>query len=126
MVAECVRWVAPSTWSYQYVRLHHCRKQQQRADRDVAAGDRGFDPLGLAKPAEYLQVDVDELDQNKAVNKPGEIIGSYAARKDMVSNTDALQPYDEVRFRSSRSDIPPGHIGSPAPLKQDGGRLRDP
>ena len=39
-------------------------------------GDRGFDPLGLAKPAEYLQYDVDQLDQNKAVNKAGKV-GSY-------------------------------------------------
>ena len=36
-------------------------------------GDRGFDPLGLAKPAEYLQYDVDQLDQNKAVNKAGKV-----------------------------------------------------
>lgn len=38
-------------------------------------GDRGFDPLGLAKPAEYLQYDVDQLDQNKAVNKAGKVQG---------------------------------------------------
>ena len=36
-------------------------------------GDRGFDPLGLAKPAEYLQYDADQLDQNKAVNKAGKV-----------------------------------------------------
>lgn len=28
-------------------------------------GDRGFDPAGLAKPAEYFLFDVDSLDQNK-------------------------------------------------------------
>merc|ERR1712164_9926 len=33
-------------------------------------GDRGFDPLGLSKPVEYLQ-----FDQNQAVNKSGTVIG---------------------------------------------------
>lgn len=66
-------------------------------------GDRGFDPLGLAKPVEYLQIDVDELDQNAPKNKPGSIIGSFENRGEQVSATDSLQPYDEVfgleRFR---------------------------
>lgn len=65
-------------------------------------GDRGFDPLGLSKPAEYLQVDLDQLDQNAATNKAGRIIGSFTAASDEVS-TDSLQPYSEVfglqRFR---------------------------
>ena len=26
-------------------------------------GDRGFDPLGLSKPSEFIQMTVDELDQ---------------------------------------------------------------
>jgi len=68
----------------------------------VRAGDRGFDPLGLAKPVEYLQVGVDQLDQNAAVNKPGAIEGSFRPVVDQVSQ-DALQPYSEVfglqRFR---------------------------
>ena len=34
---------------------------------------RSFDPLGLARPTEYLQVDLDQLDQNKAVNKAGQV-----------------------------------------------------
>ncbi|KAJ4720054.1 Chlorophyll a-b binding protein, chloroplastic [Melia azedarach] len=38
-------------------------------------GDRGFDPFGFAKPAEYLQFDFDSLDQNLAKNVAGEIIG---------------------------------------------------
>lgn len=67
-------------------------------------GDRGFDPLGLAKPTEYLQVDIDELDQNKAVNKAGSIIGKFNPVPDAVS-TDSLQPYSEVfglnRFRET-------------------------
>lgn len=66
------------------------------------AGDRGFDPLGLSKPVEYLQVEVDELDQNAAVNKKGQILGSFAVSTDQVS-TETLQPYSEVfglqRFR---------------------------
>ncbi|KAK9811266.1 hypothetical protein WJX72_000882 [[Myrmecia] bisecta] len=67
-------------------------------------GDRGFDPLGLARPAEYLQVDLDKLDQNAAVNKAGQIVGKFAAKNKGVSR-DALQPYDEVfgleRFRET-------------------------
>lgn len=62
----------------------------------MRSGDRGFDPLGLAKPTEYLQIDVDELDQNAAVNKAGEIVGAFTQRKDKVSAKDALSPYDEV------------------------------
>jgi len=65
-------------------------------------GDRGFDPLGLAKPVEYLQVDVDQLDQNKDSNKMGGIVGSFSPVVDQVSE-DRLQPYSEVfglaRFR---------------------------
>lgn len=65
-------------------------------------GDRGFDPLGLSKPAEYLQFDLDELDQNQAVNKKGVLLGSYDTTLDNVSE-DRLQPYSEVfglqRFR---------------------------
>jgi len=66
-------------------------------------GDRGFDPLGLSRPTEFLQIDVDELDQNAAVNKPGGIIGIFASNADEVSETDSLSPYSEVfglqRFR---------------------------
>lgn len=66
------------------------------------AGDRGFDPLGLSKPTEYLQVDLDELDQNAAKNRVGGIIGAFTPVADEVS-TDSLQPYSEVfglqRFR---------------------------
>jgi len=66
------------------------------------AGDRGFDPLGLSKPTEYLQVDIDELDQNAAKNRQGGIVGAFTPVADQVS-TDSLQPYSEVfglqRFR---------------------------
>jgi len=65
-------------------------------------GDRGFDPLGLAKPVEYLQFDLDQLDQNQAVNKSGTVLGSFVSNVDEVS-TRSLQPYSEVfglqRFR---------------------------
>merc|ERR1711998_736968 len=65
-------------------------------------GDRGFDPLGLAKPVEYLQFDLDQLDQNSAVNKAGGVVGSFKPSADQVS-TQSLQPYSEVfglqRFR---------------------------
>ncbi|MBT2927882.1 hypothetical protein PN39_18750, partial [Vibrio anguillarum] len=37
-------------------------------------GDYGFDPFGLGKPAEYLQYDLDSLDQNLAKNLAGDII----------------------------------------------------
>jgi len=65
-------------------------------------GDRGFDPLGLSKPVEYLQFDVDQLDQNKSQNKAGQVIGSFQPVADEVSSQ-TLQPYSEVfglqRFR---------------------------
>ena len=53
----------------------------------------------------WLQVDLDQLDQNKAVNKAGAIVGSFkAATNSKISDT-ALQPYDEVfglqRFRET-------------------------
>ncbi len=63
-----------------------------------------FDPLGLAKPGEFLQVDLDQLDQNAAVNLPGKLVGKVAGKKagEKVSSN-SLQPYDEVfglqRFR---------------------------
>merc|ERR1712072_1621699 len=65
-------------------------------------GDRGFDPLGLAKPVEFLQVGLDELDQNAAINKAGNTIGTYKPDIDSVSG-DSLSPYSEAfglqRFR---------------------------
>eukprot|EP01023_Acetabularia_acetabulum_P013250 TRINITY_DN1634_c0_g1_i4.p2 TRINITY_DN1634_c0_g1~~TRINITY_DN1634_c0_g1_i4.p2 ORF type:complete len:282 (+),score=77.19 TRINITY_DN1634_c0_g1_i4:841-1686(+) len=66
-------------------------------------GDRGFDPLGLAKPTEYLQVELDEQNINMGVNKAGGIIGSYQESAELVSSEKRLQPYKEVfgleRFR---------------------------
>lgn len=65
-------------------------------------GDRGFDPLGLSKPTEYIQMGIDQLDQNKAVNKMGGVVGTITPDVDQVSG-DSLSPYSEAfgiqRFR---------------------------
>nr|ACF24530.1 chlorophyll a/b binding protein CP29 [Gymnochlora stellata] len=66
-------------------------------------GDRGFDPLGLSKPAEYLQYDVDQLDQNQAVNFAGKVIGKFDGGIDEVDGGNTLSPYSDIfglrRFR---------------------------
>merc|ERR1712124_116538 len=65
-------------------------------------GDLGFDPLGLSKPVEYLQFDLDQLDQNQAVNKAGGVMGTFKPDVKQVTS-ESLQPYSEVfglqRFR---------------------------
>eukprot|EP00270_Netrium_digitus_P018163 TRINITY_DN685_c0_g1_i3.p1 TRINITY_DN685_c0_g1~~TRINITY_DN685_c0_g1_i3.p1 ORF type:complete len:294 (+),score=56.70 TRINITY_DN685_c0_g1_i3:22-882(+) len=67
-------------------------------------GDYGFDPLGLGKPAEYLQFELDELDQNRAKNISGNVIGTRVDKKAEVTPT-PFQPYAEVfsitRFREN-------------------------
>ena len=64
-------------------------------------GDYGFDPFGLGKPAEYLQFELDSLDQNLAKNVAGDIIGTRTEVADVKSTP--FQPYNEVfglqRFR---------------------------
>ncbi|AEC09778.1 Chlorophyll a-b binding protein CP29.3 [Arabidopsis thaliana] len=64
-------------------------------------GDRGFDPFGLGKPAEYLQYDFDGLDQNLAKNVAGDIIGIIQESSEIKPTP--FQPYTEVfgiqRFR---------------------------
>lgn len=64
-------------------------------------GDYGFDPFGLGKPAEYLQFDLDSLDQNLAKNLAGDVIGTRFENEDVKSTP--FQPYTEVfglqRFR---------------------------
>ncbi|XP_057430518.1 chlorophyll a-b binding protein CP29.3, chloroplastic-like [Lotus japonicus] len=64
-------------------------------------GDRGFDPLGFARPAEYLQFDYDGLDQNLAKNLAGDIIGTRVETNEVQPTP--FQPYAEVfgiqRFR---------------------------
>lgn len=65
-------------------------------------GDRGFDPLGLSKPSEFVQIGVDENDQNVAQNKKGSVEAVGLASPDVLSET-RLAPYSEVfglaRFR---------------------------
>jgi len=65
-------------------------------------GDRGFDPLGLSKPVEYLQFDLDQLDQNNSVNRAGNVVGTFKSNTQDVSS-EWIQPYSEVfglqRFR---------------------------
>jgi len=58
-------------------------------------GDRGFDPLGLSKPSEYLQYGLDQLDQNAAKNRAGQVVGRVSVQADQVSE-EALAPYSEV------------------------------
>merc|ERR1712048_856121 len=58
-------------------------------------GDRGFDPLGLSKPTEFIQMDLDALDQNAAVNKAGGAIGTIKPDVDKVKEGDSLSPYTE-------------------------------
>jgi len=64
-------------------------------------GDRGFDPFGFGKPAEYLQFDLDSLDQNLAKNEAGDVIGIRFENPEV--NPTPFQPYTEVfglqRFR---------------------------
>lgn len=64
-------------------------------------GDYGFDPFGLGKPAEYLQYDLDSLDQNLAKNLAGDVIGTRFESAEVKSTP--FQPYTEVfglqRFR---------------------------
>ncbi|XWS07646.1 hypothetical protein CRYUN_Cryun41cG0007300 [Craigia yunnanensis] len=64
-------------------------------------GDRGFDPFGFAKLAEYLQFDLDFLDQNLAKNVAGEVIGVINEMTELKPTP--FQPYMEVfvlqRFR---------------------------
>jgi light-harvesting complex II chlorophyll a/b binding protein 4 len=67
-------------------------------------GDRGFDPLGLAKPSEFVRIGVDENDINAAKNFKGNVVGQEVAQADQLSQT-RLAPYSEVfglqRFRET-------------------------
>ena len=65
-------------------------------------GDYGFDPLALGKSPEYLQFELDSLNQNLAKNEAGDVIGSRVSKKAEINPT-PFQPYSEVfglqRFR---------------------------
>jgi light-harvesting complex II chlorophyll a/b binding protein 4 len=67
-------------------------------------GDRGFDPLGLSRPSDFVQIGVDENDINAAKNFKGGVDGVVASQADQVSET-PLAPYSEVfglqRFREN-------------------------
>lgn len=67
-------------------------------------GDRGFDPLGLAKPGTFVQMDVDENDINAATNQKGGVDGVFVSSADVVSEN-RFAPYSEVfglqRFRET-------------------------
>jgi light-harvesting complex II chlorophyll a/b binding protein 4 len=65
-------------------------------------GDYGFDPLSLGKSPEYLQIELDSLNQNLAKNEAGQVIGTRVSKKADINPT-PFQPYSEVfglqRFR---------------------------
>jgi len=65
-------------------------------------GDRGFDPFGLSKPAEYVQVEIDSLDGSKAVNEMGGVVGKYNTAE-LDGDTSTINPFAEtfglLRFR---------------------------
>lgn len=69
-------------------------------------GDRGFDPLGLAKPKEFVLIGVDEEDQNKAKNQKGSVEATFVPDSDSIdTEQNKLAPYSEVfglaRFRET-------------------------
>ena len=75
------------------------------ADKETLGGSAPSAQQPLIHPVGVVQVDLDQLDQNSAVNKAGAIVGSFkAATNSKISDT-ALQPYDEVfglqRFRET-------------------------
>nr|ACN40533.1 unknown [Picea sitchensis] len=57
-------------------------------------------PKPKPKPSEYLQYDVDSLDQNLDLNLPGDLLGDFVGDPDIKPS---IQPYSEVfglqRFR---------------------------
>ena len=69
------------------------------------------------------QIDLDQLDQNEAVNKAGQVLGSFTGTKANISDT-ALAPYSEVfglqRFREC--ELIHGRWALLATLGRPGGR----
>merc|ERR1719329_2089105 len=65
-------------------------------------GDVGFDPFSLSAPTEFLQFDLDALDQSRAINKSGNIIGKLK-KVDNAPTARTIVPYNEafdiIRFR---------------------------
>lgn len=68
----------------------------------LRACSRGFDPLGLGKRGEFVQIGVDGQDQNLAQNQKGNVEGQFAADSDSVSAENRLAPYSEVILGSAR------------------------
>uniref|UniRef100_A0A7S3R4T8 Chlorophyll a-b binding protein, chloroplastic n=1 Tax=Dunaliella tertiolecta TaxID=3047 RepID=A0A7S3R4T8_DUNTE len=68
-------------------------------------GDRGFDPLGLSKPNDFVQIGVDEEDQNQAKNRKGDVEAIFRPDTDSIDGQNKLAPYSEVfglaRFRET-------------------------
>ena len=68
-------------------------------------GDRGFDPLGLSRPSDFVQIGVDDNNINANKNFKGNVEGQAVAVSDVVSDASALSPYSEVfglqRFRET-------------------------
>lgn len=67
-------------------------------------GDYGFDPLGLGKPAEYVQIEFDEKDEKLGRIVFGDAVGTIKKSGAEISST-PFQPYAEVfsivRFREN-------------------------
>jgi len=65
-------------------------------------GDAGFDPAGLSKPVEYLQFELDSLNQSAAINPIGGVIGKLK-KVDNKPTERTIVPFNEafdiVRFR---------------------------
>ena len=57
--------------------MERLRRRPRGSSADgTLPGDAGFDPLGLSVSTQYLQFDIDQLDQSSAVNKAGNVIGT--------------------------------------------------
>jgi len=65
-------------------------------------GDAGFDPFGLSAPTEYLQFELDALNQSAAINPSGNVIGKLK-KVDNKPTERTIVPFNEafdiVRFR---------------------------
>jgi len=64
-------------------------------------GDSGFDPLGLGKPVEFVQLELDALDQSAPKNSMGAVIGKIKPLDNKAAG--GIVPYEEafdlLRFR---------------------------
>ena len=75
----------------------------------------GFDPLGLGKPTEYLQFDLDALDQNAAQNKAGKLLGTIKV-KDNTPTEDTLVVRDAALRRRRRAASAGAEEGETVPM----------